>query len=154
MTDTIGRTCRRCNIYKPAEEFYLTTHGKLRSPCKTCMREIEREYRNKRLALGLSSRPGYAIPKRQRMAQALAQVVVNPQKLTEARQRRRWTQADVQEILGLSANTLNNWETGRRTPSGEMLARLLLLYAVSVPRITDNAAAFRASLQRDGPEED
>ena len=53
--------------------------------------------------------------------------VVNVPSVGEIRERMRLSQAQFAVLLGVSVRTLQDWEQGRRTPSGA--ARTLLLIA-------------------------
>ena len=51
------------------------------------------------------------------------------------------TQAEFARMIGVSLNTLQNWEQGRRRPVGP--ARALLLVAARAPRAVENALTKR-----------
>lgn len=52
--------------------------------------------------------------------------------LKDLRLRRKLTQVDVMEAVGVSRMTINNWESGRALPSASALAGLAQLYSISV----------------------
>lgn len=58
--------------------------------------------------------------------------VVNVPSVTSVRQRTGLSQARFAQLLGVSVRTLQEWEQGRRAPSGA--ARTLLLIAQKNPR--------------------
>jgi putative transcriptional regulator len=58
--------------------------------------------------------------------------VVNVPSVTSVRERTGLSQARFAELLGVSVRTLQEWEQGRRAPSGA--ARTLLLIAQKNPR--------------------
>lgn len=58
--------------------------------------------------------------------------VVNIPSVTEVRERTGLSQARFARLLGVSVRTLQEWEQGRRVPSGA--ARTLLLIAHKNPR--------------------
>jgi putative transcriptional regulator len=58
--------------------------------------------------------------------------VVNVPSVTEIRERTGLSQAKFASLLGVSIRTLQEWEQGRRVPSGA--ARTLLLVAAKNPR--------------------
>ena len=58
-------------------------------------------------------------------------VTVSP--AAAARQRSGLSQADFARLLGVSVRTLQDWEQGRRSPTGA--ARSLLLLAVKRPKV-------------------
>lgn len=59
-------------------------------------------------------------------------------KLQKARGNRSIT--EVARVIGISRQHLWNIETGKRTPSAEILARLCFLYDLSVAELTKRAA--------------
>ena len=58
--------------------------------------------------------------------------VVNVPAVAEIREKMGLSQARFAELLGVSVRTLQDWEQGRRTPSGA--ARTLLLVAAKNPQ--------------------
>lgn len=58
--------------------------------------------------------------------------VINVPDVTQIRQKTGLSQARFAELLGVSVRTLQDWEQGRRAPSGA--ARTLLLVADRNPR--------------------
>ena len=58
--------------------------------------------------------------------------VTNVPSVTSARERTGLSQAKFAQLLGVSVRTLQEWEQGRRAPSGA--ARTLLLIAQKNPR--------------------
>lgn len=58
--------------------------------------------------------------------------VINVPSVTSARERTGLSQARFAQLLGVSVRTLQEWEQGRRAPSGA--ARTLLLIAQKNPR--------------------
>jgi putative transcriptional regulator len=58
--------------------------------------------------------------------------VINVPDVTEIREKTGLSQARFAELLGVSVRTLQDWEQGRRAPSGA--ARTLLLVADRNPR--------------------
>ena len=53
------------------------------------------------------------------------------------------SQAEFAQMIGVSLNTLQNWEQGRRKPVGP--ARALLLVAARAPRAVEKALTKRSS---------
>ena len=45
---------------------------------------------------------------------------LDPQVMKEARKRRGLTQDDLAEIMGVTKNTIQNWESGRRQAPGKL----------------------------------
>lgn len=64
--------------------------------------------------------------------------VLNVPSVSAIRERTRLSQAQFAALLGVSVRTLQEWEQGRRTPSGA--ARTLLLIAAKSPRILRGVA--------------
>ena len=58
--------------------------------------------------------------------------VINPPSVSSIRERTGLSQARFAQLLGVSVRTLQEWEQGRRAPSGA--ARTLLLIAGKNPR--------------------
>ena len=58
--------------------------------------------------------------------------VINAPSVTEIRERPGLSQAKFATLLGVSVRTLQDWEQGRRAPSGA--ARTLLMVAAKNPR--------------------
>jgi putative transcriptional regulator len=58
--------------------------------------------------------------------------VINVPSVAAIRERTRLSQAQFANLLGVSVRTLQEWEQGRRAPSGA--ARTLLLIAAKNPR--------------------
>lgn len=133
-----GRVCAKCNIYKPAPLYYLRPDGGLRSYCIRCARKQEKVLREKRLQEGKGARNEQPISKRQKIRDEFVLIKVSPSKLKTERECRGLSQRDVQEILGLSRNALHHYENGYREPSGNILARLMVLYRVNIHQVTDN----------------
>lgn len=77
----------------------------------------------------------------------LAMLVVEARQMTsdgrarQLRQAARLTQAEVAEVCGVKPETVNRWEAGDRTPSGEPCRRFAVLLA--------NLAALQAAQQPD-----
>ncbi len=59
--------------------------------------------------------------------------VVNIADVTQAREHAGFTQAKFAKLLGISVRTLQEWEQGRRTPSGA--AQTLLKIALIQPEV-------------------
>jgi putative transcriptional regulator len=68
-----------------------------------------------------------------------AQAAAHAEKVAAARRKLRLTQAEFSTLLGVSRRTLENWEQGRRSPTGA--ARVLISIAESHPRMVLRAAA-------------
>ena len=66
-------------------------------------------------------------------------VVNKKNEVTRARARLGLSQSRFASLLGISANTLKNWEQGRRRPSGA--AKVLLRVAVRHPQAVLDVAA-------------
>ncbi len=64
--------------------------------------------------------------------------VINVPSVSAIRERTRLSQAQFAALLGVSVRTLQEWEQGRRTPSGA--ARTLLLIAAKSPRVLRGVA--------------
>ena len=58
--------------------------------------------------------------------------VINVPSVAEVRERTGLSQARFAELLGVSVRTLQDWEQGRRSPSGA--ARTLIMIAAKDPR--------------------
>jgi putative transcriptional regulator len=65
--------------------------------------------------------------------------IETPNDVLRVRQQLGLPQTKFARLLGISENTLQNWEQGRRTPAGP--ARVLLKIAAKHPRIVLDAAA-------------
>ena len=65
------------------------------------------------------------------------QFVFKPQDVRKIRARLQKSQAEFARMIGVSLNTLQNWEQGRRQPVGP--ARALLLVAARSPRAVERA---------------
>lgn len=59
-------------------------------------------------------------------------------KLKELRKRKKLSQTEVAEKLGVSLNTISNYERGERTPDVKTLNELAKLYDVSVDYLIEN----------------
>lgn len=64
--------------------------------------------------------------------------VINVPSVSAIRERTRLSQAQFAALLGVSVRTVQEWEQGRRTPSGA--ARTLLLIAAKSPRVLRGVA--------------
>jgi len=64
--------------------------------------------------------------------------IINVPSVTSIRERTGLSQARFAELLGVSVRTLQEWEQGRRAPSGA--ARTLLLIAQKNPRVLVDVA--------------
>lgn len=64
--------------------------------------------------------------------------VVNIPSVSAIRESTGLTQAEFAKLLGVSVRTLQEWEQGRRAPSGA--ARTLLLIAAKNPRVLRDVA--------------
>jgi len=67
-----------------------------------------------------------------------AQAAAHAEKVAAARRRLQLTQDEFSTLLGVSRRTIENWEQGRRTPTGA--ARVLIALAGEHPRIVLRAA--------------
>jgi putative transcriptional regulator len=65
--------------------------------------------------------------------------IVQVSQATEARIKLGQSQADFAAILGVSVRTLQDWEQGRREPSGA--AKALLKVAVAAPKVVGKVLA-------------
>jgi transcriptional regulator with XRE-family HTH domain len=69
------------------------------------------------------------------------------ERIAQARQARRWKQADLADAIGVAPSTLGAWEAGWRVPSAGMVLRL----AVHLRRTTDwllTGATSRRGMER------
>lgn len=64
--------------------------------------------------------------------------VINVPSVAEIREKTGLTQSRFAELLGVSVRTLQEWEQGRRVPSGA--ARTLLLIVARKPRVLRDVA--------------
>jgi putative transcriptional regulator len=64
---------------------------------------------------------------------------IDPQSVAEIRSRLGLSQSEFSRLLGISVDTLQNWEQGRRHPTGA--ARVLLNIASRHPKIILKAAS-------------
>jgi transcriptional regulator with XRE-family HTH domain len=71
----------------------------------------------------------------------LTEVALNHQRLRELREGKRLTLQDVAVKVGVKRGTIHNYEKGNASPSADILARLCILYGVSIQEIT-NAKNF------------
>lgn len=71
--------------------------------------------------------------KQMRRGQAARVTKVKLSQAAEARSRVGLSQQDFAQLLGVSARTLQDWEQGRREPTGA--AKMLLRVAVSHPEV-------------------
>jgi len=71
--------------------------------------------------------------KQMRLGQAARVTTVNLPSAVEARAKTGLSQQDFANLLGISARTLQDWEQGRREPTGA--AKTLLRVAASHPKI-------------------
>lgn len=69
---------------------------------------------------------------------ALRTTVIEVSTATEARNRIGLSQAEFANMLGVSVRTLQDWEQGRREPSGA--AKMLLKIAAQHPEVVREAA--------------
>jgi transcriptional regulator with XRE-family HTH domain len=72
------------------------------------------------------------------MASDLIKVQVDPDKLRRARGVRK--AREVADLIGVSQQTLSNWENGVCGVPGDKLARLCILYNVRIEALTDASA--------------
>ncbi|MDR0902929.1 MAG: helix-turn-helix domain-containing protein [Opitutaceae bacterium] len=68
-----------------------------------------------------------------------AQAAAHAEKVATARRRLRLTQDEFSTLLGVSRRTLENWEQGRRSPTGA--ARVLIQVAAAHPKTVLEAVA-------------
>ncbi len=64
---------------------------------------------------------------------------IEPDSVAVVRTRLKLSQSEFARLLGISVDTLQNWEQGRRQPSGA--ARVLLLVAAKHPEVVLEAVA-------------
>ena len=53
------------------------------------------------------------------------------ERLKEARKAKRYSQAEVSRMLGVTQQAVGKWETGRSTPDPQTLARVAAYFKVS-----------------------
>ena len=66
----------------------------------------------------------------------VAEVVIDPKLIREAREEKRIAQSDAARMLGISRQRLYAYETGNDKLPGDILARICLLYGKSVANLT------------------
>lgn len=54
------------------------------------------------------------------------------QRIRQCRQQKGWTQTQAAKIMGVQRTSLNRWENGHETPSGENIAKLSDHLGVSI----------------------
>lgn len=62
-----------------------------------------------------------------RAGQAARKTFVEPNEVSQARQSAGLSQAEFAEVLGISKRTLQEWEQGRRSPSGAAKALIRIV---------------------------
>ena len=72
-----------------------------------------------------------------REAKASREYVFKAQDIQEIRAKLGKSQAEVSRMIGVSVDTLQNWEQGRREPVGP--ARALLVVAARAPKVVERA---------------
>ena len=78
--------------------------------------------------------------------------MVTPSRIALARRRRGLTHVELSELVGVSAQSLSNYENGRQAPYEEVVERLAMalnfptafFYAKEADPITPQAVSFRA----------
>ncbi len=73
------------------------------------------------------------------------------QKLKELRKMHGYTQDDVAAVLGVVRQTYSHYETGKRTPSPEMLFKLAGLYRISMDDLMQLATDIDRNIDYDAP---
>ena len=60
------------------------------------------------------------------------------ERLKEARKAKRYSQAEVSRMLGVTQQAVGKWETGRSTPDPQTVARLAEIQRFQVQKLQDN----------------
>ena len=77
----------------------------------------------------------------------LEQIVAD--NLTEFRKQKKWTQAELAEMLHYSDKSVSKWERGASLPDLKVMMRLAELFEVSLEDLTtENAARNRAHMSQ------
>lgn len=63
---------------------------------------------------------------------------VNPERLKEARKVSQMTQQQVADRIGITKQTLSNYECGHGLPSANVLGRLCFLYRIDAAGLLEN----------------
>ncbi|EJL40752.1 putative transcription factor, MBF1 like protein [Brevibacillus sp. CF112] len=66
------------------------------------------------------------------------------EKLTELRNKRKWTQQEIADKLEISRATYAQYETGRRTPDIDTLKRIARLHKISLDALLGNETELTA----------
>lgn len=66
------------------------------------------------------------------------------ERLKEARKAKRYSQAEVSRMLGVTQQAVGKWETGRSTPDPQTVARLAEMYWIPPPTFCWVCARSRA----------
>lgn len=74
-----------------------------------------------------------------------------PKKLKELRKAHSYTQDYVAEVLGIVRQTYSHYETGKRTPSSEMLYKLAGLYEISIDDLMHLTINLDRNIYYDAP---